>query len=82
MALLALRDVSKSYATPQGRTLVLQNIDLQVEAGEFVAIVGYSGSGKSTLLSLIAGLSTPDDGEIRLADQPITGPGPERGVVF
>lgn len=82
MALLTLRDVAKSYATPTGRTSVLRGIDLEVEAGEFVAIVGYSGSGKSTLLSLIAGLQAPGDGEITLAGQPITGPGPERGIVF
>lgn len=82
MALLTLRDVSKSYATLTGRTQVLAHIDLKVDDGEFVAIVGYSGSGKSTLLSLIAGLSAPDTGTITLAGKPITGPGPERGVVF
>ncbi len=73
MAFLQLRDVCKSYATPRGPNLVLQGIDLDVEAGEFIAIVGYSGSGKTTLISLIAGLSTPDDGEICLAGAPITG---------
>ena len=62
--------------------LVLQGIDLDVEEGEFIAIVGYSGSGKTTLISLIAGLITPDDGEICLAGAPITGPGPDRGIVF
>ena len=82
MAFLQLRDVCKSYATPRGPHLVLQGIDLDVEAGEFIAIVGYSGSGKTTLISLIAGLSTPDDGEICLAGAPITGPGPDRGIVF
>ena len=82
MAFLQLRDVCKSYATPRGPHLVLQGIDLDVEAGEFIAIVGYSGSGKTTLISLIAGLITPDDGEICLAGAPITGPGPDRGIVF
>src|SRR2546425_5406267 len=82
VAFLQLRDVRKSYATPRGPNLVLQGIDLDVEAGEFIAIVGYSGSGKTTLISLIAGLSTPDDGEICLAGAPITGPGPDRGIVF
>jgi nitrate/nitrite transport system ATP-binding protein len=61
---------------------VLQNIDLDVQKGEFIGIVGYSGSGKTTLISLIAGLITPDDGEIRLAGAPITAPGPDRGIIF
>ena len=82
MAFLQLRDVCKSYKTPRGPNLVLQNVDLEVEEGEFIAIVGYSGSGKTTLISLIAGLITPDDGEICLAGAPITGPGPNRGIVF
>src|SRR5262247_1367119 len=82
VAFLQLRDVCKSYATPRGPHLVLQNIDLDVQEGEFIAIVGYSGSGKTTLISLIAGLITPDDGEIRLAGAPITAPGPDRGIIF
>jgi len=82
MAFLQLRDVCKSYKTPRGPNLVLQSVDLEVEEGEFIAIVGYSGSGKTTLISLIAGLITPDDGEICLAGTPITGPGPNRGIVF
>jgi nitrate/nitrite transport system ATP-binding protein len=82
MAFLQLQDVRKSYETPKGRYLVLQGIDLAVDQGEFVAIVGYSGSGKTTLLSLIAGLITPDEGEILLDGGPIQGPGPDRGIVF
>jgi nitrate/nitrite transport system ATP-binding protein len=82
MALLQLQDVRKSYETPKGRYLVLQGIDLAVDQGEFVAIVGYSGSGKTTLLSLIAGLITPDEGEILLDGGPIQGPGPDCGIVF
>lgn len=82
MALLALREVSKGYKTPKGFKLVLRGIDLEVEEGDFLAIVGYSGSGKTTLISLIAGLITPDDGEIVLDGAPIRGPGPDRGIVF
>jgi len=82
MAFLSLRDVWKSYETPRGVKLVLQGIDLEVEEGEFIAIVGYSGSGKTTLISLIAGLLTPDEGEISLAGVPITAPGPDRGIIF
>lgn len=82
MAFLQLQDIRKSYETPKGRYLVLQGIDLAVDQGEFVAIVGYSGSGKTTLLSLITGLITPDEGEILLDGGPIQGPGPDRGIVF
>src|SRR5215467_4094165 len=61
---------------------VLRDINLTVEKGEFVAIVGYSGSGKTTLISLIAGLLKPDAGSMTLNDLEITAPGPDRGIVF
>jgi nitrate/nitrite transport system ATP-binding protein len=82
MAFLELRGVSKSYATPRGQHCVLKDLDLNVAEGEFVCIVGHSGSGKTTLVSLIAGLTKPDAGEMRLAGEPIRGPGPDRGIVF
>ena len=82
MAFLELHGVSKGYGKGAARTEVLANIDLQVARGELVAIVGYSGAGKTTLVSLMAGLSTPDSGTIRLDGKPVTGPGADRGVVF
>jgi nitrate/nitrite transport system ATP-binding protein len=82
VALLALEGVAKSYGSNGDRTEVLGRIDLQVAEGELVAIVGYSGAGKTTLISLMAGLLKPDAGSITLAGQPITGPGPDRGIVF
>ena len=75
---LAVNQVSKSF----GATHVLRDVNLTLARGEFVAIVGYSGSGKTTLISLLAGLVRPDAGTITLNDLPITGPGPDRGVVF
>ena len=78
MAILELKQVSKRY----GDTDVLRNIDLRVEQGEFVALVGYSGAGKTTLVSLIAGLIKPDSGTVVFRGQPVTAPGPDRGVVF
>lgn len=78
MPLLELRGISKGYAGQP----VLEGIDLAVEPGEFVAIVGYSGSGKTTLINMIAGLVKPDAGEVNFNGKPVTGPGPERGVVF
>lgn len=82
MAFLELRNVSKSYAGGDQQLSVIEGIDLKVEEGEFIAIVGFSGSGKTTLISLIAGLLEPDEGEILLQGQSILGPGPDRGVVF
>jgi nitrate/nitrite transport system ATP-binding protein len=77
-ALLELRGVAKSY----GHTPILSDINLNIHAGEFIAIVGFSGTGKTTLISLIAGLIKPDHGWILKSGQPVTGPGPDRGVVF
>lgn len=82
MAFLELRNISKSHGTGDSRTSVLENVNLTVEEGEFVAILGFSGSGKTTLISAIAGLIEADKGEILLKGAPVKGPGPDRGVVF
>ncbi|WP_282036123.1 ABC transporter ATP-binding protein [Saccharicrinis aurantiacus] len=81
-AFLELRNVSKSYGTGDKKVEVLKNINLTIEEGEFIAIVGFTGSGKTTLISLISGLIEPDEGEVLLKGKKITGPGPDRGVVF
>jgi len=82
MAFLELKGVAKGYGPPAARSEVLRDIDLAVEKGEFVAIVGYSGAGKTTLVSIAAGLVAPDRGTVRLDGKPVSGPGPDRGVVF
>lgn len=82
MAFLEVNGVSKSYPAKSGVTRVLKNIDLEIEEGDFVAIVGYSGAGKTTLISLLAGLIKPDFGRLTINGQPIVEPGPDRGVVF
>ena len=82
MPLLEIKGVSKGFGPAKARTEVLHDLHLEVEAGEFVAIIGYSGSGKTTLMSLILGLQLPDAGEVLLKGQKITGPGPDRGIVF
>ena len=79
---LELSGVSKSFGEGAARSEVLSEIDLSVREGEFLAIVGFSGSGKTTLINLIAGLVEADEGTIELDGKPITGPGPDRGVVF
>ncbi len=78
MTILSLEKVSKSYGTSH----VLENVNLTIKEGEFVAIVGFSGAGKSTLVSLLAGLQLPDSGRALFKGKPITGPSPERGIVF
>lgn len=82
MPLLHLQQVSKGFGPAHQRSQVLRDINLSIEEGEFVAIIGYSGSGKTTLISLIAGLLQPDQGKILLNGEAITGPGPDRGIVF
>ena len=82
MSFLVLENVSKGYFTNGAHTPVLADIDLRIEEGEFVAIAGYSGAGKTTLISLIAGLLEPDRGRILFQGRRISGPGPDRGVVF
>ena len=85
MAYLEIKGVNKSFSRTQresGRLPVLRDINLAINENQFVCIVGRSGSGKTTLISLIAGLIEPDLGEILLEGKPITGPGPDRGVVF
>ena len=82
MALIEIKQASKGFGTTGARTEVLKNINLSIEEGEFVVIVGYSGSGKSTLINLISGLVKPDTGEALIEGKKITEPGPDRGLVF
>ena len=82
MAYLELKNVSKSYGTGAEKAEVLKNINLSVEEGEFICIIGFSGTGKTTLINLIEGLIFPDEGEVLLEGKPITGPGPDRSIVF
>jgi NitT/TauT family transport system ATP-binding protein len=80
---IALRSVEQSFESNKGpRLLALDNINLEIAAGEFVCIVGPSGCGKTSLLSLIAGLSFPARGEVQLNNKPVTGPGTDRILIF
>jgi len=82
MAFLEIHGLRKAFVTPRGTTEVLGGVDLALEEGEFVAVVGYSGSGKTTLVNLVAGLLTADAGDIVLDGERVSEPGPERGIVF
>ncbi|MCM2294895.1 ABC transporter ATP-binding protein [Rhodoferax sp.] len=75
-------NVEQTFKTKKGPFCALQNIQLTVAKGEFVALIGHSGCGKSTLLNLIAGLTTPTQGHLLCDNREIAGPGPDRAVVF
>ncbi|WP_067820763.1 ABC transporter ATP-binding protein [Nocardia inohanensis] len=79
---VVLTEVSKTYETATGSTVALSPTDLVIEPGEFVSIVGPSGCGKTTLLQLLGGFLEPSTGALRVGDDRIAGPAPERGVVF
>lgn len=82
MAYLELNNIYKTYGEGDGSTEVLSNINLTMEEGEFVAIVGFTGSGKTTLVNLINGLLQPTSGEVLFKGKPVTDTSHERGVIF
>ncbi|MEM9105586.1 MAG: nitrate ABC transporter ATP-binding protein [Pseudomonadota bacterium] len=82
MSYLEVSDLSKTYGQGTSATPVLDEVNLKVDEGEFIAIVGFSGSGKTTLISALAGLIDVDKGGVIFKGKEIDGPGPERGIVF
>jgi len=81
-AYLELSQLTKSYPSPKGKAVIVKDVSFKFRKGEFVTVIGHSGCGKSTILMMVAGLSTISDGAIILAGKELTGPGPDRGVVF
>jgi bicarbonate transport system ATP-binding protein len=78
-----IEGVSKVYPRKDGsETVVLDGVDLTVNAGEFICVIGHSGCGKSTLLDMVSGFRTPSSGEVRVNGKRVTEPGPDRMVVF
>ncbi|MCD4767097.1 MAG: ABC transporter ATP-binding protein [Methanosarcinales archaeon] len=81
--MLSIKNLNKTYHTEEGDEVVaLSDINLDVADKEFVCFIGPSGCGKTTLLRIIAGLEEPDSGTLTVNNEPITGPGPNRGMVF
>ena len=74
--------VGQTFDTKKGKFVALREINLNIAKGEFIALIGHSGCGKSTLLNLIAGLTRPTSGVLLCDGREISGPGPERAVVF
>ena len=79
---LEISGLRKSFVHGRGLQEVLRGVDLTVNSGEFVSLIGHSGCGKSTLLNLVGGLTKPTSGSVMLDGEPITGPGPDRAFVF
>ncbi len=80
--LIKIESVYKTFKGVSGDVIALQNVNLDIHENEFVAIVGPSGCGKTTLLNILAGLETYDSGSVTMNNQPIVGPGIDRGVIF
>ncbi|MCH7570953.1 MAG: ABC transporter ATP-binding protein [Deltaproteobacteria bacterium] len=77
-----LHHISKSFEKDGSPVQVLDNLDVRNEAGEFVSFLGPSGCGKTTTLKIIGGLLEPDGGEVIIGNKRVTGPGPDRSIVF
>lgn len=82
MSILKLKDVCQSFGTGLNATHVLKDINLDVEEGEFLVLLGFSGSGKTTLINLMAGLEKPSKGSVSFKGKEIVEPSPDRGVIF
>jgi nitrate/nitrite transport system ATP-binding protein len=80
--LVQIERVGQTFNTKSGKFTALRDIDLAVDKGEVISLIGHSGCGKSTLLNLIAGLTLPSTGVLLCEGREIPGPGPERAVVF
>ena len=79
---VSIKDAYLRYASEKGSVTALENVNLEIEKGEFICVLGPSGCGKSTLLKIIAGFHQPTEGTAMMGDTPITGPSADRGVVF
>jgi nitrate/nitrite transport system ATP-binding protein len=82
LAFVEIRNVSKSFTSVSSTRHVLQEVNLLVEEGEFISIVGFTGSGKTTLLGIAAGLMRPDTGHVRINGKEVKGVHPDAAVVF
>jgi len=82
MSFLTISDVAIEFPTPKGPFKALDGVDLKIEKGEFISLIGHSGCGKSTVLNIVAGLHQATRGGVILAGKEVTEPGPERAVVF
>jgi len=80
--IIRTQGLSKSYKTPDGDKLIIDRVDLEVRENEFVVLFGPGQCGKTTMINLLSGLEPPTSGTVEVAGKLVTGPGPERGVVY
>ena len=80
--ILSVRNLQKTFGENEDAVIALQDVSLEVHRREFICVIGPSGCGKSTLIRLVAGLDEATGGEVLLDGQAVTGPGPDRGMVF
>lgn len=74
--------VSLTFGTPKGPLNVVEDVTYDIHDGDFIAVIGPSGCGKTTMMSMLAGFQKPTTGQVRFDGKPVSGPGPERGVIF
>ena len=79
---ILIKGVEVSFSTPKGIYTAVKEIDLEVKRGQIVSIIGHSGCGKSTIMGAISGMVNPTKGEVLVNGKKVTGPGPDRGIVF
>lgn len=79
---VSVEGLSKAFPVKDGELVVFENVNINIEKGEFVCIIGHSGCGKSTILNVLAGLDSPTDGAVIMDGKEVSGPSLERGVVF
>src|SRR5882757_7658657 len=80
--ILSVRDLEKTFVTNGQRHVVFDHLSLDIRRREFITVIGPSGCGKSTFIRIVAGLDESSGGEILLDGNPVSGPGPDRGMVF
>ena len=81
-AKISVRDIRKTFQLKNEEFVALERVNLDIADNEFVTVVGPSGCGKSTLMNILAGLETPSSGHALVDGKDVSGPGPERGVIF
>ena len=74
--------MSLDFDTPKGKLKVVEDVSYDINDGDFIAVIGPSGCGKTTMMSMLAGFQKPTTGKVLFDGAPVTGPGPERGVIF
>lgn len=82
MSYLKIENMEIAFNTINGKFVAVKDIDLEIEKGQIVSIIGHSGCGKSTIMNAIAGMTFPSNGKVTLNGKEVKGPGPDRGIVF